>query len=211
MRASYGQFLAIHQYNGKRVKQRHDIGWFRVNNDVRFEQDGTTVCDTDAPLFDEIDNQLHDMPPHYILFPDERPGGITIDGLTRLRDRALAVADRLIQRGVPVSDGIMFCDVGACLPPGAVTPGSAPPPLNAHRRSVPIGREDDIASVVTSTRDAPLVTIVGPGGMGKTTVALAVAERVEAGRIAAKDAIRMIGAGLRGAVYDLDDEAVAEV
>ena len=38
---------------------------------------------------------------------------------------------------------------------------------------------------------------------------LAVAERFEAGRIAAKDAIRMIGAGLRGAGYELDDAAVA--
>ncbi len=38
---------------------------------------------------------------------------------------------------------------------------------------------------------------------------LAVAERFEAGRIAARDAIRMIGAGLRGAGYDLDDETVA--
>jgi hypothetical protein len=38
---------------------------------------------------------------------------------------------------------------------------------------------------------------------------LAVAERFEAGRIAAKDAIRMIGAGLRGAGYDLADDAVA--
>jgi len=38
---------------------------------------------------------------------------------------------------------------------------------------------------------------------------LAVAERFEAGRIAAKDAIRMIGAGLRGAGYDIDDHAVA--
>jgi hypothetical protein len=38
---------------------------------------------------------------------------------------------------------------------------------------------------------------------------LAVAERFEAGRIAARDAIRMIGAGLRGAGYDFDDEAVA--
>jgi hypothetical protein len=42
-----------------------------------------------------------------------------------------------------------------------------------------------------------------------TLGALAVAERFEAGRIAAKDAIRMIGAGLRGAGYDLDDDAVA--
>src|SRR5262249_8405653 len=38
---------------------------------------------------------------------------------------------------------------------------------------------------------------------------LAVAERFEAGRIAAKDAICMIGAGLRGAGYDLADDAVA--
>lgn len=40
---------------------------------------------------------------------------------------------------------------------------------------------------------------------------LAVAERFEAGRIAAKDAIRIIGAGLRGAGYDLDDDAVASM
>ncbi len=38
---------------------------------------------------------------------------------------------------------------------------------------------------------------------------LAVAERFEAGRIAASDTIKMIGAGLRGAGYDIDNEAVA--
>src|SRR4051812_26364266 len=38
---------------------------------------------------------------------------------------------------------------------------------------------------------------------------LAVAERFEAGRIAARDAIRMIGAGLRGAGYEIGDDAVA--
>ena len=37
---------------------------------------------------------------------------------------------------------------------------------------------------------------------------LAVAERFEAGRIAATDAIKMIGAGLRGAGYDIGDAAV---
>jgi len=37
---------------------------------------------------------------------------------------------------------------------------------------------------------------------------LAVAERFEAGRIAASDAIKMIGAGLRGAGYDIDNTAV---
>ncbi len=37
---------------------------------------------------------------------------------------------------------------------------------------------------------------------------LAIAERFEAGRITARDAIRMIGAGLRGAGYELDDATV---
>jgi hypothetical protein len=38
---------------------------------------------------------------------------------------------------------------------------------------------------------------------------LAVAERFEAGRITARDTIRIIGAGLRGAGYDIDDHTVA--
>lgn len=37
---------------------------------------------------------------------------------------------------------------------------------------------------------------------------LAVAERFEAGRITARDTIRILGAGLRGAGYDIADEAV---
>jgi len=38
---------------------------------------------------------------------------------------------------------------------------------------------------------------------------LAVAERFEAGRISARDAIRIIGAGLRGAGYEIDDQSVS--
>lgn len=38
---------------------------------------------------------------------------------------------------------------------------------------------------------------------------LAVAERFEAGRITARDTIRIVGAGLRGAGYDIADDAVA--
>ncbi|MFO1123608.1 MAG: gene transfer agent family protein [Hyphomicrobiales bacterium] len=38
---------------------------------------------------------------------------------------------------------------------------------------------------------------------------LAIAERFETGRIAASDAIRVIGAGLRGAGHDIGNEAVA--
>ena len=40
---------------------------------------------------------------------------------------------------------------------------------------------------------------------------LALAERFEQGRIAAGDAISIIGAGLRGAGHDLTDEAVANM
>ena len=38
---------------------------------------------------------------------------------------------------------------------------------------------------------------------------LGVVERFEAGRITARDTIRIIGAGLRGAGYDIKDEAVS--
>ena len=41
-----------------------------------------------------------------------------------------------------------------------------------------IGREDEIASVVQAASQHALVTIVGAGGVGKTTVALAAAERL---------------------------------
>jgi tail tube GTA-gp10-like protein len=40
---------------------------------------------------------------------------------------------------------------------------------------------------------------------------LALAERFQAGRLAARDAQRIIGAGLRGAGHDISDEAVARM
>ena len=50
-----------------------------------------------------------------------------------------------------------------------------------HAATRTIGREDAIAALVSQLSRARLVTIVGPGGVGKTTVALAVAERLIAG------------------------------
>jgi hypothetical protein len=40
---------------------------------------------------------------------------------------------------------------------------------------------------------------------------LALAERFERGRLAARDCVRIIGAGLRGAGYDIADGAVAQM
>jgi predicted ATPase len=41
-----------------------------------------------------------------------------------------------------------------------------------------IGREEAVAVIVSRVSRQRLVTVVGPGGIGKTTVALAVAERM---------------------------------
>jgi predicted ATPase/DNA-binding winged helix-turn-helix (wHTH) protein len=65
----------------------------------------------------------------------------------------------------------------------------APPPprMAAAVHNLPfaatrmIGREDAVAALVSRLSRERMVTIVGPGGIGKTTVALAVAERVIAG------------------------------
>lgn len=60
-----------------------------------------------------------------------------------------------------------------------VEPGSAPSP--AARHNLPhalndlVGRENAIAEIGSRLRDAPLVTVVGAGGIGKTRTALEVA------------------------------------
>ena len=58
-------------------------------------------------------------------------------------------------------------------PPSLTTPGNLPP--------VPallVGREDDLAEVVSALARHRLVTVVGPGGVGKTRLALEVASRL---------------------------------
>src|SRR5216684_4416645 len=66
-------------------------------------------------------------------------------------------------------------------------PSRAPPPptvTSAVMHNLPfavtrmIGREEAVAALVARLSRQRLVTIVGPGGIGKTTVALAVAERM---------------------------------
>lgn len=72
-----------------------------------------------------------------------------------------------------VRPGSRLAEVQPTLPPPATTPAS--PPLRP-RLTLPIGREHAIAQLGDLLTRERLVSIVGPGGMGKTTVALAVAD-----------------------------------
>src|SRR4029077_6179634 len=63
----------------------------------------------------------------------------------------------------------------------------AAPTVRAPKHNLPfavtrmIGREDAAAALVSRLSQQRLVTVVGPGGIGKTTLALAVAEQIVAG------------------------------
>src|SRR5690349_12948500 len=63
----------------------------------------------------------------------------------------------------------------APLPPTIAPAGAHNLPLVVTRM---IGRDETAAALVSRLSHERLVTIIGPGGIGKTTVALAVAERV---------------------------------
>jgi predicted ATPase/DNA-binding winged helix-turn-helix (wHTH) protein len=56
-----------------------------------------------------------------------------------------------------------------------------------------IGRDETVANVTMQLRERRFVTIVGPGGIGKTTVALAVAERAASGH---RDGARFVDLSL---------------
>jgi predicted ATPase/DNA-binding SARP family transcriptional activator len=61
-------------------------------------------------------------------------------------------------------------------PPAA--PARRPPSNLPGRRSSLIGRDGDLAALVEAIDTAHLVTLVGPGGVGKTTLALEAARRL---------------------------------
>lgn len=64
-------------------------------------------------------------------------------------------------------------------PPSSLAPSSAaPPPLPI---SSFVGRDEDLAALVALLHDQRVVTVVGPGGMGKTRLALHAADHLATG------------------------------
>jgi predicted ATPase len=78
-------------------------------------------------------------------------------------------------------------NTAAAVGPSAPTPTGTAASTRRLRRSLPVattslvGRDEDIAQVLTllETVDVRLVTLTGPGGIGKTRLAIAVAELLE--------------------------------
>ncbi|MCZ2857476.1 AfsR/SARP family transcriptional regulator [Blastococcus sp. VKM Ac-2987] len=68
--------------------------------------------------------------------------------------------------------------------------GNHPPPqtTSAGRGNLPgrtrrlLGRDGDLADIADALEESPVVTLVGPGGVGKTSLALAAAHRARTGR-----------------------------
>lgn len=62
--------------------------------------------------------------------------------------------------------------------PSRVSRSGSSLPIQASENFRVIGRDHEIVAITDAMARAPLVTIVGPGGVGKTTVALAAAQRM---------------------------------
>jgi predicted ATPase/DNA-binding winged helix-turn-helix (wHTH) protein len=77
-----------------------------------------------------------------------------------------------------------YCFVSPVTPVGACT-AAAGPPANAvgglpPRLSRMVGRDAEVAALVSQIRSQRFVTLLGPGGIGKTTVAVAVGHALSA-------------------------------
>ena len=77
--------------------------------------------------------------------------------------------------------GYSFVAAVAAIPEATTAPARQVPPQDTRRLARIahiVGRDDVIDSIVTQMPQRRFTTIVGPGGIGKTTVALAAAEQL---------------------------------
>ncbi|MET8838053.1 BTAD domain-containing putative transcriptional regulator [Micromonospora sp. NPDC004540] len=98
-----------------------------------------------------------------------------------------ALAEAILRQQVPAPAPAAVADPAE---PPAATPGRTgaapiPVPRAPQRDEVPrrlasvIGRQDDVHRVLDRVREARVVTLTGPGGVGKTTLALEVARHAD--------------------------------
>lgn len=112
------------------------------------------------------------------------PGLHVDEGNLRVHIGALRKAlgdDQANSRFIANVPGRGYCFVAQVGGDVAAVPVSEPAPI-AGNLPIPIGRifgrEDVVVGIAEQLERQRLVTIVGPGGIGKTTVAIAVAERI---------------------------------
>jgi len=87
-------------------------------------------------------------------------------------------------RYITTVPGRGYCFVAPVTRTGSERGGAPAPAVHFSHANLParphrmVGRDDDVLELSASLTDRRIVTIVGPGGVGKTTVALAVAHHV---------------------------------
>lgn len=105
----------------------------------------------------------------WALVADALPAGTHIDDLGRHSLKDVARPERLGQLTV---DGLRATF------PAPRTPGRSSSELPARLTSF-VGRDETVASIARLTEEARLLTLTGPGGTGKTSLAIEVARAIE--------------------------------
>ncbi|SCF04400.1 Predicted ATPase [Micromonospora viridifaciens] len=124
-----------------------------------------------------------------------------------------ALAESILRQQVPAPAPAQRTATPAT-PLAAAPARSAPPPgpRGPERAEVPrrlssvLGRQDDVQRVLDRLREARVVTLTGPGGVGKTTLALEVVRHVDD---ALADRVHLVRLAALGGGTDLP-EAVAD-
>jgi DNA-binding winged helix-turn-helix (wHTH) protein len=117
------------------------------------------------------------------------PDTIVVEGSLRFHITHLrkALGDGVDDaRYIVNSAGRSYCFVAPLTPSGASPTGDPAPDTNLAHASLPgpvtkvIGRADEVLLISKELAQERFVTIVGPGGIGKTTVAIAVGHKLAA-------------------------------